>query len=113
MKIAVLDITTMKAGFKFDYAEVLTECFKRLGILVSVDGKFIDIETKCLLRENKVRCMLRNDYINTGHGKLDGKFLVSIIGRYLIGMKNAAEALADLTESEHTYYIEAFDTYLE
>lgn len=113
MRVAVLDITNMKSGFKYDYAEVLTDCFKNLGILVSVKGDFIDSYTKSYLKKNKVICMLRNDYRNTGHDKLHGKMLCDIIDRYLVGLKKAAEDLAELTESEHTYYIETNDTFLQ
>jgi hypothetical protein len=108
-----LNITKMKAGFKYDYAEVLTEIFKSYNIFITKDGVFVDMETRKYIRDNHIKCMLRIDYIKSGHGLLTGKFLVSIIERYIIGLKDAAAELADVGETEYTGYYEVADTYMK
>lgn len=102
----------MKTGFKYEYAEVLTNIFRGYNIFVTKEGIFVDMTTRKYLRYNHLKCMLRNDYIKSGHGELTGKILCSILDRYLKGIKNAAAELADYGETEHTGYFEVEEVYL-
>lgn len=112
MKKNSLNISNMKAGFKYEYAEVLTDIFKSYRLAITKDGFFVDMVTKKYMRDNHIKCMLRRDYINTGHGHIEGRMLCAIIDRYMIGIKNAAHELADCGETEHTGEIELADEFL-
>lgn len=112
MKKNSLMIKNMKAGFKYEYAEVLTNIFRGYNLSITKDGFFVDMATKKYLRDNHIKCMLRRDYIESGHGHIEGKMLCHVIDRYLVGIKNAAYELADSGETEHTGEIELLDEYL-
>lgn len=62
----------------------LVECLMRLDLALNVDGVWYDRETGKMVRENHVKCMVRNDYIEHG-GHLRGKDLQKHINAVLAG----------------------------
>jgi len=103
----------MKTGFKYEYAEVLNNCFKKYYLFITDDGEFVDSVTKKKLNKNHVRCMLRNDYLNSGHGQLSGSMLCAIIDRYLLGVMKAAKTLTDAGDSMYTGEMEVMEDFLK
>lgn len=107
-----ITIKKMTANFEKEYAAKLCELFKQYNIFITIDGKFVDCETKQLLRDNHVKCMLRRDYIESGHGQISGSVLVNIVERFMIGLKRAAAALSASGETDFTGEMEIKEEYL-
>ncbi len=108
-----ITIKNMTANFETEYAAKLCELFKRYNFFITIDGKFVDCETKQWLRDNHVKCMLRRDYIESGHGQISGAVLVNIVERFMIGLKRAAAALASAGETEFTGEMDVLEEYLK
>lgn len=91
-------------GLREDFRD-LADCLVRLPLALNIDGVWYDRETGKMIRQNHVKCILRNDY-KSRYGKLSGSRLDKHIDSLLNG---ALRATVDLVKQKRTDKITMLD----
>lgn len=79
--------------FKYGFAEVFYRCLLSYNLGVDDKGVYVSIDTKEKIKINHLKCMIRNDYIASGHGELSGSKLCDLIIRFLYDVIEAVNRM--------------------
>jgi hypothetical protein len=82
----------------------LLDRLRDFNLGVSVDGEFIDSETKKVINTNHLRCILRRDYLSSGRNTLEGKSLNVIIDIFLNCLKRASKEIMRDPSKQHLFH---------
>jgi len=72
---------------------------QRLDPLILTDGRFVDKETRQIIRRNHLKCMLRREYIEEG-GNLRGRALDKVLDGFLYALVKISNTVHEEKQRE-------------